>query len=104
MLRVRQEYEWCFQQVRRSLLRLDRLLTGSCRATKLIAQTKERERVAAAAEAEAKENEDDEETGLDIEGLEERTDGVIPVGSGDEEEEEDDEPKAVRRRPIIEIQ
>lgn len=70
----------------------------------MIAQTKERERIAAAAEAEALENEDEDDNGLDIEGLEERTDGVIPVGSADEEEEEEEEPKPVRRRPIIEIQ
>lgn len=79
-----------------------------CRATKLIAQVKEREKVAELAKAEEKEFEESDDEGVEIEGLERVEDArgnaeVEEEGSGEEEEEEE-APRPVRRRPIIEIQ
>lgn len=75
------------------------------RATKLIAQVKERERLEAAAEAEGDDSEA-EDGGVEIEGL--GTEGQRAPRRNEEEEsgsdEEDDVPKPVKRRPIIELQ
>lgn len=63
---------------------------------------KEREKIAAAAALEEKEFEEDDndDGGIEIEGL--RNDGSAIDRGGDDSS--DDEPKAVKRRPIIEIQ
>lgn len=77
------------------------------RATKLIAQVKERERLEAAAEAEGDDSDAGEDGGVEIEGLGAEGGQRAPRRNEEEEsgsEEEDDVPKPVKRRPIIELQ
>ncbi|KAM0755543.1 hypothetical protein T439DRAFT_330695 [Meredithblackwellia eburnea MCA 4105] len=83
------------------------------KATKLIEKQKERERINEAIAAANAEGSDDE-GGIEIEGVEDRSEPLashsrVRRGDDDEEEEEgseeeEEEPQRVRRRPIVEIE
>lgn len=113
MLCLRKGNQWSIQQVhlpRPECLEEELTTRMTCyRATKIIAQTKERERLEAAAALEEREFEaDDDQEELEIEGLETRTDHIRARAENDEEEEVGDEYEeeapVVKRRPIIELQ